>query len=39
MLKGMEDFCKDYCRKNKIEEEPIAVLMVHEAPNNPCSER
>ena len=39
MLRGMEQFCKDYCIKNNIQEEPIAVLMVYEAPNNPCSER
>ena len=39
MLKGMQDFCTMYCQKEKITEEPIAVLMVYEAPNNPCSER
>ena len=39
MMKGIEDFCNDYCKKNKIKEEPIAVLIVYEAPNNPCSER
>lgn len=39
MMKGIEDFCTDYCKTNNIKEEPIAVLMVYEAPNNPCSER
>lgn len=39
MMKGIEEFCKDYCRTEQITEEPIAVLMVYEAPNNPCSER
>ena len=39
MMKGINDFCTDYCIRNKIKEEPIAVLIVYEAPNNPCSER
>ena len=39
MLRGMKQFCDDYCKQNKIEEEPIAVLMVYETPSNPCSER
>ena len=39
MMKGIENFCNDYCKQEKIKEEPIAVLMVYEAPNNPCSER
>jgi len=39
MMKGIEAFCTDYCIRNNIKEEPIAVLMVYEAPNNPCSER
>jgi len=39
MMKGIEDFCLDYCKTNNIKEEPIAVLIVYEAPNNPCSER
>jgi hypothetical protein len=38
-MKGVKSFCDDYCQQNKIKEEPIAVLMVYEAPNNPCSER
>lgn len=39
LMKGVKSFCDDYCQQNKIKEEPIAVLMVYEAPNNPCSER
>lgn len=39
MMKGIEEFCTDYCRRNNIKEEPIAVLIVYEAPSNPCSER
>ena len=39
MLKGMQDFCTMYCQKENITEEPVAVLIVYEAPNNPCSER
>ena len=39
MMKGIEDFCIDYCKRNNIKEEPIAVLIVYEAPDNPCSER
>lgn len=39
MLRGMEQFCNEYCKKNNIKEEPIAVLMVYETPDNPCSER
>ena len=39
MMKGIETFCDNYCKENNIKEEPIAVLMVYEAPNNPCSER
>ena len=39
MIKGMSQFCNDYCQQNNIKEEPIAVLIVYEAPNNPCSER
>ena len=39
MYKGMEQFCNNYCKENNIKEEPIAVLMVYEAPNNLCSER
>lgn len=39
MMKGITDFCNNYCQQNNIKEEPIAVLIVYEAPNNPCSER
>lgn len=39
MYKGMEQFCNNYCKENKIEEEPIAVLIVYETPDNNCSER
>jgi hypothetical protein len=39
MMRGIETFCRDYAIKEKLEEEPIAVLMVYETPDNPCSER
>ena len=39
MYKGMEQFCNNYCKENNIKEEPIAVLMVYETPDNLCSER
>ena len=39
MYSAMEQFCNNYCKENNIKEEPIAVLMVYEAPDNPCSER
>lgn len=39
MYKGMLDFCNMYVKQENIKEEPIAVLIVWEAPNNPCSER
>lgn len=39
MYKAMEIFCNDYCRQEGIKEEPIAVLMVYETPDNLCSER
>lgn len=39
MMKGIKQFVDDYCKKHKIIEEPIAVLMVHESPTNACSER
>jgi len=39
MIKGITQFCNDYCYENNIKEEPIAVLIVYEAPNNLCSER
>lgn len=39
--------CQSYFRRTsknskrifRIQEEPVIVLLVHEAPNNPCSER
>ncbi len=39
MLRGMEAFCKRYCEQENIAEEPVAVLIVYETPDNPCSER
>lgn len=39
MYKAMNDFCTMYQQQEKINEEPIAVLIVYEAPNNLCSER
>lgn len=39
MYKGMEQFCNNYCKENNIKEEPIAVLIVYETPENLCSER
>ena len=39
MMKGISDFCEMYAKQENLKEEPIAVLIVYEAPNNPCSER
>lgn len=39
MYKGMEAYCNEHCKKYNIEEEPIAVLIVYETPDNQCSER
>jgi len=39
MMKGIITYIEDYCKRNKIKEEPIAVLIVYEAPDNKCSER
>ena len=39
MMKGITAFADRYKQINNIEEEIIMVLMVHEAPDNPCSER
>lgn len=39
IMKQLETFCRQYCEEEAIDEEPIMVLIVHEAPNNPCSER
>ena len=37
-LKAFE-YCANKFKRPFDDEEPIIVLMVHEAPNNPCSER
>lgn len=39
MIADMENFCNLYVKENNIKEEPIAVLMVYETPDNKCSER
>lgn len=39
MMEGIRIFAYDYANKEGITEEPIMVLIVYEAPNNPCSER
>lgn len=39
MMKGITDFCTMYAQKEHLQEEPIAVLIVYEAPSNQCSER
>ena len=39
VMEDLTDFCAMYAREEQLEEEPIAVLIVHEAPTNPCSER
>lgn len=41
MIKDFEDICAQVRSKSNIpmEEEMIVVLMVHEKPDNPCSER
>ena len=39
MMRAIQMFCNNYCKKENIVEEPIAVLMVYETPDNPCSER
>ena len=39
MMKGIYIFAEDYKKRNNINEEIIMVLIVYEAPNNPCSER
>lgn len=35
----LEKFATEWCTINNIQEEPIIVFIVYEAPNNPCSER
>ena len=39
MIKGISAFAENYKKDKKIKEEIIMVLIVYEAPNNPCSER
>jgi len=39
MMQRFEILGKKIQNKEHFSEEPIAVLLVHEAPNNPCSER
>ena len=39
MMKGIEAFADNYQKENNINEEIIMVLIVYEAPDNPCSER
>lgn len=39
MITDMQQFANDYKEKENIDEEIILVLIVYEAPNNPCSER
>lgn len=38
-IKNLESHILMVCKKYKINEEPFAVFMVHEAFTNPCSER
>lgn len=38
-ISKMESFVEKLKIKNNMNEDPIIVLIVHEAPNNPCSER
>ena len=35
----IEAFCENYKAQEQLEEEPIIVFLVHETPDNPCSER
>ncbi len=35
----LKKFADEWCKKNNINEEPIIVFIVYEAPCNPCSER
>lgn len=39
LYKDFEDLAKSYQKHENVEEEIIIVLIVYEAPNNPCSER
>lgn len=38
-LRRIENLCRKVQKELGFTEEPVAVLMVHEAPSNPCSER
>ena len=39
LLKDMNNLAEAYREERQLKEEPIIVLIVYEAPNNPCSER
>lgn len=39
MITDMQELANNYQKNEKIDEEIILVLIVYEAPNNPCSER
>lgn len=39
IIKRTEDLCERVRTATQFEGEPIAVFIVHEAPDNPCSER
>lgn len=39
IMRNFNYFCNKYAQEHQLEEEPILVLIVHEALNNPCSER
>lgn len=39
LLKDMNNLAENYKKMKNLKEEPIIVLIVYEAPNNPCSER
>jgi hypothetical protein len=39
IMKRTEDLCERVRMTTQFEGEPIAVFIVHEAPDNPCSER
>jgi hypothetical protein len=39
IMKRTEDLCERVRVATQFEGEPIAVFIVHEAPDNPCSER
>lgn len=39
MIADMQKFANEYKEKENIKDEIILVLIVYEAPNNPCSER